>query len=309
MTTTSQSTKRSMSPSHLPALAAVAAAFALVACGGPLELPAEGPAELPPAAAPPADRAEQAPVAPPPAPAVIDHEADAVLAAELGELAFLPTSVGSGRSLAFELWNPGIAPQFIELDGSLIFGTIVPGAGTAEGEFAAAAVEGYDPVYGLGPGQAMKIVVSFMPEAIGTRTARLELRSPGGDSVLMAVNLRGEGKDPNRCNWTASARELDFGGLAAGEKRTVNVTLRNDELPGGVSCEANARLMYGSDARFVLTGGQVYPVTLGPGDSVDVEVTFVGADEPGSYLGALMVEVTSGMPGEAVIPLSVRVGP
>lgn len=180
--------------------------------------------------------------------------------------------------------DPAAGHAAIEVDPAGMEIVADPAADDATGDFT---ILGPETVPTLAPGGRVAVAVRFEPTETDTRAARLRVPfEADGTPGVTTVRLTGEAVDPAPI--TVDSDRLDFGRVEAGEAEDRTLVVENTAEMGGMDVRIDADdvvIEDGSgDSPFALevtddTGAPAgFPVTLGPGESITVEVTFAAAD-------------------------------
>jgi hypothetical protein len=135
------------------------------------------------------------------------------------------------------------------------------------------------------PNNSTNVVLTFTPSGRGSRADTVTISSDDGENPNDSFDLTGTGTSGNMVlTWSGSPGTLDFGDVPlAGATSTRDVTITN-QLPG-----ANEDLVL--SAVGITAGGSDYsesdsPVTLAPGESLEVTITFnpgTAGDRDGTF--------------------------
>lgn len=214
------------------------------------------------------------------------------------------------------------APACTDAEGSLSFGGVVPGQtkdetititaqGTAPVTIVSVVTEpGTSPEFTiedavdvvLDPGGTLDLVATYAPVDGGPDSGVFVVTTDIPSTIRIPVC--GQGVAPAVC---ASPVPLDFGAMAVGQTRVETITLEScggeDVTISGVEIANTA--MYMSDAGYRLPMAVSTPVTLAPGETVDVEVE-VTISQLGVAEGWLHVQSDALNATDNYFPLSAR---
>ncbi len=236
-------------------------------------------------------------------------------------IAFSPTSAGdsSGQLMAMDgskaplasavIHGQGRRPRIpqLTLSGSALdFGSVAlnsaasktltltsTGSGRVTVDSASIAGIGFALVGGpfpvtLDPSQSMQLQVGFDPNSAGSATGQITVVSDSASGSTSTVSLTGSGAAAPVPKLTISASSLAFGSVTKNTKQTKMVTLTSSGT-GVVRVDAVTEAGGG----FALSGA-AFPVTLYPGQSVTVDVTF-DPTAVSSYNGNLTITASTGL--------------
>ncbi len=208
---------------------------------------------------------------------------------------------------------------------SMSFGRVVPGAtaertitvtaqGTATltvlsaivepGSSGEWSIEGLTEPKPLAPGESLELTARYAPEDGGADSGAFVITTDAPDLPSIRISACGEGVAPAVC---AHPNPLNLGATAVGGTLMGTLTLESCGLEpvtiSGLILSTDAR--FPSDPGFSLMGAPGLPVTLQPGETVDVEVDFT-AQQLG--VAQAYVDVTSTALGneDAFFPVSAR---
>lgn len=192
------------------------------------------------------------------------------------------------------------------------FYEVVPGEGTAPGEFQVvlAAGQGLSEA-GLRAqqGDVVRLIVRVTPASAGLKRATLRLHSNDPDSPVTEVSLAADAQAFGPCTFTLMphpSQGLDFGVVAAGTERELVVRFVNT---GSNAClVSQVGLATGSDAAFRVDAAG--PVTVAPGaiHPLAVRASLLGAPPaPRLLAGTLRLRVSSLETPEVQVPVRARV--
>jgi hypothetical protein len=120
----------------------------------------------------------------------------------------------------------------------------------------------------LNPGQSMTLQVSFDPTVAGVAGATITISSDSSSGAISTVTLSGTGKAAPTPQLTLSANTLAFGNVTVKTASTKTLTLTSS---GTAALKVHSVTLAG--AGFALSGA-TFPVTLNPGQSVTLQVSF-----------------------------------
>lgn len=158
----------------------------------------------------------------------------------------------------------------------------------------------------LQPGQSATVPVVFVPGAPGPRSATLHANHSGGDDLRVPLSGTAVEPGPGATPLDASPAAVDMATTTVGDSISGHVVLSNPAASGSITVDSTQ--IVGPDATMFAddhTDGA--PVTLGPGRSVTVTVTF-SPTAPGSRSARLVVTHTGTNPALSV-PLSGEADP
>ncbi len=152
----------------------------------------------------------------------------------------------------------------------------------------------------VSPGSSFFLDISFRPQNVGTRDAQLEIYegNPVFSSLNTVVDITGKGKGPKIC---VSPQQVDFGAVLVGSTATDNLLVINcgtDNLVVNSYDFSN-----GSSPPFGFATIPQSPVTLTPGDSVTVELSFAPQDYI-EYEGWLKITSSDPTQGTTMVKLT-----
>jgi hypothetical protein len=220
-----------------------------------------------------------------------------------GTLRFALTDNNQPVTFGAALQGAGIKPGFTASPGTLDFGQVPVGSsnsatvsftntGTANetvsatsGAAAPFTVTGL-PAGGMvvAPGQAVAVSVTYAPTATTTDTATISVSGPDGTGT---ATLKGIGVTGS-ANLVVSPASLDFGTVPVGQSVTRTLTVSNSgNLNVTVTKAAPPNLPFVVNTP--LPEGQV----IGPGDSVQVQVTF-SPSAAGTFTGQYTISSNDG---------------
>jgi len=116
------------------------------------------------------------------------------------------------------------------------------------------------------PGQSVDLNVSFTPSAVEWTGGTIQFTSNGSNSPLL-FQLAGTGVSTQAL--TASPAILSFGAVTMGSKASLPVTITNVR-----SSSVPITGIQSVDAEFSISGLPAFPMTLNPGQSIALNVTF-----------------------------------
>ncbi|MFQ6091535.1 MAG: choice-of-anchor D domain-containing protein [bacterium] len=146
----------------------------------------------------------------------------------------------------------------------------------------------------IGPGAQLMVEVSFVPSSAGTKSGGLTVRSDDPDEEVLTVTLTGKGVD---ANILLSETFYDFGSVVVGGSAEWVFAVTNI---GGQSVRLSQ--VRSTHPDFVVTA-PVFPLTLGPGQSEDVAVSY-RPSSVGASVGTLMI--VSDDPDEGVLQVMLQ---
>ena len=188
-------------------------------------------------------------------------------------------------------------------DSSLSFGSVVVGnsntltvtatnSGTASVTISSAKPSA--PEFSLGApslpvtvaaGKSVTLSVAFTPSAAGNVTGTIPISSTASNAVL-AVSLSGTGLAPGQL--VASPSSVSFGAVLLGSTQTKSAALTNS---GGSTVTISQATV--SSGNFQVSGLSL-PLTLNPGQSTDVAVTF-DPQSSGAQTGSITLTTSASM--------------
>jgi hypothetical protein len=149
----------------------------------------------------------------------------------------------------------------------------------------------------LNPGQSVSVVVTFDPTMVSSYSGKITIASDSSPVGNFVVDLSGTGVAAPVPQLTISAASLAFGSVTLNNKQAKTLTLTSS---GTAAVTVNSVSEAG--AGFSLSGSS-FPVTLNPGQSVGVVVTF-DPTAASSYSGTITVTSDSASSGTATVNLS-----
>lgn len=246
------------------------------------------------------------------------------------QVEFAPSSAGSSTgtltiasnsatnaNAVVELNGTGTAatsPQLSSSAAGLTFGRITDGSsstqpltltstGTSAVKINAVNVTGADfSVSGasfpltLNPHQSVTLNVKFAPTASGTTTGALTIDSDSSTNATMNVNLSGIGSPAKTAQLSLSAASLTYGDVTVGSSSMQPLTLTST---GTAAVTIQSATLAGTG--FVLSQ-QNWPLTLNPGQSVTLQVSFEPA-VAGTASGTLAIASNSQTNSTATVNL------
>jgi hypothetical protein len=155
----------------------------------------------------------------------------------------------------------------------------------------------------LAPGQSTTVTVVFSPTGAGSRSATLRVNHSGSGDFSVPLSGSAVAADPGSRPLVASPASLSFPDTTVGQSASLDVALRN----GGASdaIQVSSVGLSGPDSA-MFTTNFAGPVTLQPGGSVTVRVTF-SPTATGSR-SATLVATHSGTNSPLPVALSGRAG-
>jgi P pilus assembly chaperone PapD len=196
-----------------------------------------------------------------PAPTVGQPAGHAELSVDPARISFGTTQVGEPVTRTVTLSND--SPRFITVSSIHI-----------EGDTGAFAV--VEPVYvddsfqfsggqRIPPGLSQEVTVQYAPQETGEDSVSVRIADADGNSL---ATVSASGTAVSGPDATVTPQSVDFEGVAVGQTRSETVTVTND---GDAPLRVTAASLRG-DTDFDVASPA--PVTLGPGQSEDVTVTF-----------------------------------
>ena len=184
------------------------------------------------------------------------------LAFDSTSLDFSNVPLTGSKTLTIEVWDTASIDN-IEIDRFDL-------TGTNAGDFSVISDSATPFVALADSGNNIKIYVTFSPESNGPRTGFLEVETSDG---IVYISLSGIGGEKSSLAWSVSS--IDFGLLGPGAKQDTVIELYST---GPDSATISAIEIASADASFAAqtVSGVQAPFTLGPGDSVAVDVSFKG---------------------------------
>ncbi len=237
---------------------------------------------------------------------------------DFGRVAYFPTAsppTSQARDLEVSNSGPRIAPPdaranlHFGVNGQVPYFDVVPGSGTAAGEFTVAFGASYDPVLGLDSGASLPLRVTFTPVSAGLKAADLVIHSndPSSPDRHVALTARGVTLSPCTGLTVAEALPLEFGQVAPGSVVRRGFTLTNT----GANLCLLSNLQVAS-APYALGGGPIAEFELAPGEkrTFIVELSPVGVlpTTPMALNGQVTVFVSSPTAPVLSLALSATVG-
>jgi hypothetical protein len=131
----------------------------------------------------------------------------------------------------------------------------------------------------LNPGASLTLQVTFDPRTTGASTGSLTIRS---NANPMTVGLSGTGVTAPEPHLTASAASLSFGNVTLNSTATAAITLKST---GTAPVTVNG---VGVSGRGYAVSGSTFPVSLNPGASLTLQVTF-DPKTTGAHAGTLTI--------------------
>jgi hypothetical protein len=201
-----------------------------------------------------------------------------------GTLNFSATDAGNAVTLGAALQGTAVQPGFTGSPAQVDFGQVVVGAsktltasfvnsGTADetvsgasGPSAPFTVTGLPSVGTVvAPGQAVAVSVTYTPTAATTDSSSITVAGPDGSGT---VQLTGQGAT-GTAKLSISPASLDFGSVAVGLSATMTLSVSN---PGNLNVTITKAAP--PALPFVVNTPLPEGLVLGPGQSVQVQVTF-----------------------------------
>jgi len=256
------------------------------------------------------------------------RDIDAVATTDLGTIAYFsdaPTFV-KGR---FALRNVGTAPDpranlHLGTDGAGdILWDVKVKSGTATlnelcvGDFVGgvctkAPIAGsYDKVVGLLAGGQLEVPVQVTPKSAGPKEWEVVIRSDDPDEPLFSTTIRATAAVLPECSYAVDPLALDFGLIASGSTRELELHLRNT---GATPCLfSGLALGIGAHPFFSLVGGSVPSQTVAAQALKVVKVRFAPTGAPPATLtevaATLEFNAASRSQPQATIALAATIGP
>jgi hypothetical protein len=120
------------------------------------------------------------------------------------------------------------------------------------------------------PGDSMVVQIRFQPSARGARSATLSIVSNALTSPVATVMLQGNGMQGEL---SANPQTIDFGDLLVGTPRLHKLVFSN---PGSAPLKITGINISGnSSSAFTLSPAGTFPITIQPGDSISLDLTFL----------------------------------
>lgn len=162
----------------------------------------------------------------------------------------------------------------------------------------------------LPPGASHVLRLQWAPVSAGTKTAVLDIVSNDRANTVLEIPLQGRAVTPTPAI-AAAPTSIDFGSVAPQTQATDTVVLRN---VGDAALDVWSIVLVGTDSLAFSLTPPALPLSLAPGDSTAVLVTFAPLDT-GSKSAALRIESNSlenpvlqvPLTGEGVVPIDTQV--
>ncbi|HXZ40196.1 MAG TPA: choice-of-anchor D domain-containing protein [Terriglobales bacterium] len=134
-------------------------------------------------------------------------------------------------------------------------------------------------------GKSVTLSVAFTPSAAGNATGTIPISSTASNAVV-AVSLSGTGLAPGQL--VASPSSVSFGAVLLGSTQTKSAALTNS---GGSTVTISQATVSGGNFQ---VSGLSLPLTLNPGQSTDVAVTF-DPQSSGAQTGSITLTTSASM--------------
>jgi hypothetical protein len=134
-------------------------------------------------------------------------------------------------------------------------------------------------------GKSVTLSVAFTPSAAGTVTGTIPLSS-NATNAIVTVSLSGTGIAPGQL--VANPSSVSFGAVLVGSTQNKSAELTNS---GGSSVTISQAAVSGTDFQM---GGLSLPLTLNPGQSTDVAITF-DPQSSGAQTGSITLTASASM--------------
>jgi hypothetical protein len=179
---------------------------------------------------------------------------------QIGQTAMLPVSIGNTGSAACSVTGLTASPAEFAL-----------GASTPALPFT------------VQPAASVELQINYTPVNTGADTGSLQIASTDPDESPVTVALSGTGTAAANCNIQVSAMALNFGGVPIGSPANRSTTLTNN---GTANCTVNSVGLTGSPDFAINPALPSFPLTLMPGESLQVFLTYTPPAE-GADTGSL----------------------
>ncbi|HZE88531.1 MAG TPA: choice-of-anchor D domain-containing protein [Verrucomicrobiae bacterium] len=200
-----------------------------------------------------------------------------------GSVSLDDACVGSSTTATLNVCNTGMADLVID-----------PNITSSNAQFSVTAPSSGYPVT-ISPDFCFPFQVRFTPTSTGAKSATLTI--PSNDTVNPSVTVQATGKGIQQRLATLIADSGSFGNVCRGDIKDLALTLSNS---GG--CDLTVSHVTSSSGDFLVAGTQVFPIVIGPGDSIQIPIRFqpttlgvkagnitVASDDPTSPLKVVAV--------------------
>lgn len=192
------------------------------------------------------------------------------LTASASSVAFGSVTVGDSKTNSLTLTNSGSAGDDVTISQISVAGTGFSLSSSLTTPFT------------LGAGKTTTLGVTFSPKQSAGESGDLTISSNASDTGTLIVGLAGQGLPQGQIG--ASPTDLELGNVTIGTTASGNVVISNSTGGGSVTLSQISV----SGAGFSLTASPMLPMSLGPGQSATVGITFA-ASEAGTATGSLSV--------------------
>ncbi|MBI5016844.1 MAG: choice-of-anchor D domain-containing protein [Deltaproteobacteria bacterium] len=196
-----------------------------------------------------------------------ESRARPVLAVKPPRLDFGRVTAGEPKVLEAELRNDGRGELRIQ-------GAVVRGPGFDEQADGCSRRS-------LAPGRSCRVAIRFTPEGQGERSGNLEVSSNDPEHPRLGLPLRAEGTARAAPELQLSSSRLDFGAVAVGQRRALELEVRNEGRAELRIPEATVEGRW-----FRVTRDECSRRVVAPGRSCSVSIEFA-PDATGSMAGSL----------------------
>ena len=154
----------------------------------------------------------------------------------------------------------------------------------------------------LAAGEEVNLTVFYEPTSIGAHSGTLTLTSDAESAAEVYVALRGSARATAPCSLQVRPEALDFGTVLPGWGAALVVRFHNE---GADVCPVkNLALTDDGDGNFILPGGPLAGILMGPGESFSVMVAFRAPESGGDFTGALGFEIVHPDAPARTVPLT-----
>lgn len=229
-----------------------------------------------------------------------------------GRVPWLAAAGGSQTTRRLSIRNVGALPADAGGDGNLhLFSDAgvdfvrVDGGGVAATDVVLS-MAGYDAVRGLAPGERATVDVRLAASTTGELSFSLAVPSDDSLRPMVEVPVTATALATPPCVLSVAPAALQFGLLAQGEVRELQLIVKNDGLAPDALCflsavDVNA---VGGAQGFELVGGRIESVVLQAGETTALTVRARGLATPGLKSGQLQFELSDLSQPHRLVPLS-----